>query len=190
MIPAKIIVRIDWNALVRGFPVSGELCEVSGIGPVPVSVVRAMIATGDPFVAGVVTKGVDVANVAHLGRRATAHQVTALEWRDPVCPVLGCNQMANLEIDHREDWAKTKVTLLSWLDRPCDHHHDKKTWEGWAFVPGVGKRPMVAPDDPRHPRNRLGTRPVAGPPTAADGEPEPEPEGNDEAADDGASRAA
>lgn len=172
MVPAKIIVRIDWGALVRGFPISGELCEISGIGPVPVSVVRAMLDTGDPFLAAVVTKGVDVANVAHLGRRA-------MEWRDPVCPVLGCNQMANLEIDHREDWAKTRVTLLGWLDRPCNHHHDKKTREGWAFVPGVGKRPMVPPDDPRHPKNRLGAKPAAGPPMAEAGEPDPEPEPGD-----------
>jgi len=32
-----------------------------------------------------------------------------------------------------------------------DGHHDKKTYDGWALVAGSGKRPMVPPDDPRHP---------------------------------------
>ncbi|HQF95948.1 MAG TPA: hypothetical protein PLS46_17400, partial [Microthrixaceae bacterium] len=33
----------------------------------------------------------------------------------------------------------------------CDHHHDLKTLEKWALVPGPGRRPMVAPDHPNHP---------------------------------------
>ncbi|MGQ0520445.1 MAG: hypothetical protein ACT4PX_04725, partial [Actinomycetota bacterium] len=65
----KVLVRIDWDALVRGWPIEGEVCEIAGLGPVAVSVVRAMIESGDAFLAAVVTKGVDVATVAHLGRR-------------------------------------------------------------------------------------------------------------------------
>ena len=162
-VPTKMIVRIDFDALMRGCPIDGEVCEISGIGPVPVSVVRAMLATGNPFLAAVVTRGVDVVSVAHLGRRATAHQVSALEWRDPECPALGCNNKAHLQIDHREDWATTKITLLGLLDRPCTHHHDLKTRLGWAFVEGAGKRPMVAPDDPRHPKFRQRARPATAP---------------------------
>ena len=154
VVPAKIIVRIDWDALVRGWPGGGEVCEIAGVGPVPVSVVRAMVDSGNPFLAAVVTKGADVVNVAHLGRSPTARQLTALQWRDPVCVVSGCNGVAGLEVDHRRDWARTRVTLLGWLDRLCGHHHDLKTTDGWALVEGSGKRPMVAPDDPRHPRRR------------------------------------
>lgn len=150
---AKVIVRIDFDSLIRGFPVGDEVCEITGIGPVPVSVVEAMLATGDAFLAAVVTRGVDVVGVAHLGRQATDHQVTALQWLDPECPAELCSQTRWLEIDHREDWARTRITLLDWLDRPCRHHHDLKTRHGWAFVDGVGKRPMVPPDDPRHPAN-------------------------------------
>ncbi|MGQ0521482.1 MAG: hypothetical protein ACT4PX_10085, partial [Actinomycetota bacterium] len=124
-----------------------------GLGPVAVSVVRAMIESGDAFLAAVVTKGVDVATVAHLGRRPSALQASGLEWRDPECAVLGCNAHVRLEADHREDWSRTKVTLLSCTDHLCDHHHDLKTYEGWALVEGTGKRAMVAPGDARHPGN-------------------------------------
>ncbi len=149
--PTKIVVRIDWDALLRGWPIETEVCEIAGLGHVPVSVVRALMASGDAFLAGVVTKGVDVANVFHLGRKPTAYQGTALDWQSPTCTTEGCNNTYRLETDHREDWARTKVTLLRWLERHCEHCHDRKTRHGWALVDGHGKRPMVPPDDPQHP---------------------------------------
>jgi len=100
-----------------------------------------------------VTKGVDVVSVAHLGRRPTSFQATALDWLSPACTVTGCDVTARLETDHRVDWADSHLTLLEWLDRLCESHHDKKTYDGWALVAGTGKRPMVAPEDPRHPRH-------------------------------------
>ena len=160
--PTKVIVRIDWDALVRGWPIGGEVSEINGLGPVPASVVRAMLASGDAFLAGVVTRGVDVANVFHLGRKPVAVQETALEWRSPDCTTEGCNRTVRLETDHRNDWADTKVTLLRWLERHCGRCHDKKTRLGWALVEGTGKRPLVPPDDPRHPRYRLAEEPRAG----------------------------
>lgn len=153
-VPTKIVVRVDWAALLRGWVAEGETCEIAGIGPVAVSAVRAMVATGDPFLAAVVTKGVDVVSVAHLGRRPTAFQQTALEWLAPSCRVEGCDAVARLEFDHRHDWADTHVTLLRWLDPLCSCHHDRKTFDGWALVAGAGKRPLVPPDDPRHPRHQ------------------------------------
>jgi hypothetical protein len=160
--PTKVIVRVDWDALVRGWPVDTEVCEIAGLGPVAVSVVRAMIASGDAFLAGVVTKGVDVHNVFHLGRKPVAVQDTALQWRSPDCTTLGCNRTVRLETDHRNDWATTKVTLLRWLERHCSHCHDKKTRHGWALVDGTGKRPLVPPHDPRHPNHRGAAEPRAG----------------------------
>jgi hypothetical protein len=148
-----IVVRLDWDALLRGWPIEGEVCEIVGLGPVPVSVVRAMMASGDAFLAAVVTRGVDVAKVIHLGRRPTAYQGTALDWLSPTCTTEGCDATVRLETDHREDWARTKVTLLRWLERHCHACHAKKTRYGWALVPGRGKRPLVPPDDPRHPAN-------------------------------------
>lgn len=55
------------------------MCELAGFGPVAASAVRDLMDTGDPFLSAVVTKGEAVVGVAHLGRRPTAHQQTALE---------------------------------------------------------------------------------------------------------------
>ena len=46
---AKIIVRVDLAALLRGQVGPGEVCEVAGFGPVAASAVRDLIDTGDPF---------------------------------------------------------------------------------------------------------------------------------------------
>jgi hypothetical protein len=150
---AKIIVRVDLGALLRGYPMTGETCELVGFGPVAVSAVREMIDSGDLCLAAIATKGQDIVGVAHLGRQNTALQRTALEWLSPECTVLGCSARSHLEIDHREDWAHTHVTLFELLDRLCQHHHQLKTRDGWALPPGTGKRPFVARDDPRHPRS-------------------------------------
>ncbi|MBA3654754.1 MAG: HNH endonuclease, partial [Actinobacteria bacterium] len=149
----KVLVRIDWDALIRGFPIGDELSEIAGVGPVPVSVVQAMIDSGDAFLAAVVTKGKDVHTVAHLTRRPRAHQRSALQWLSPTCMVEGCNASLGLEIDHVEDWAKTRITLLSLLNPLCRPHHKMKTNEGWALVRGHGKRAFVGPKDPQHPKN-------------------------------------
>src|SRR5579859_5147113 len=153
-IDIKVIVRADLAALLRGYPIAGEVCEVVGYGPVAVSAIRDLIDTGDPFLAALATNGEDIVGVAHLGRRATANQRTALEWLYPACAVEGCPTQAHLEIDHRVDWAKTHLTVFDLLDRLCSFHHDLKTHDGWALVDGRGKRAFVAPHDPRHPHRR------------------------------------
>jgi hypothetical protein len=58
-------------------------------------------------------------------------------------------------------WATTGLTVFDLLDRLCTHHHDLKSLDGWALVPGSGKRALVPPDDPLHPRH------ASAPPSAA-----------------------
>ena len=157
----KILARVDLTRLLGNQPVGDEVCELAGYGPVAVSTIRDLINTEDPFLAAIITKGKDVVGVAHLGRRANAHQQSALEWLYPTCAAEGCNSLAHLENDHREDWAKTHTTIFELLDRLCPHHHDLKTTVGWGLVEGRGKRAFVPPDDPRHPRR------AHGPPVAA-----------------------
>jgi hypothetical protein len=148
----KVLVRVDLESLVRGHPACGEVCEIAGYGPVPVSVVTEILARGDTFLAAVITRGRQVTGVAHLGRRPTAAQVSGLQWLYPTCAVEGCCAVAR-QWDHRDDWSKTHRTPFDGLDGYCCHHHDKKTYEGWGLVEGVGKRAFVAPNDPRHPKN-------------------------------------
>ena len=154
----KVLVRVDLETLARGRPADGEVCEIAGFGPVPVSVVEELLAQGDTFLAAVLTRGQRVTGVAHLGRHPTAAQVSGLQWLYPTCAVEGCSAPAR-QWDHREDWAKTHRTPFDGLDGYCCHHHDKKTYDGWALVEGVGKRAFVAPEDSRYPKNRARERP-------------------------------
>jgi hypothetical protein len=124
---AKVLIRVELDALVRRQVASEEeLCELVGFGPVPVSSVREITVRDRPFLAAVLPKAKAVMGVAHLGRRLSAHQLTALQWSMPTCSVAGCGQTARLEYDHRKDWAKTHETSLEGTDPLC-HHHVVKT---------------------------------------------------------------
>jgi Domain of unknown function (DUF222) len=145
------LLRVDVAALRRGRVDGEELCEIRGVGPVPVPVAERLL--GQAVLHLVITRGTDVLNVTHLGRGPTAAQKIALAWASPGCTVLGCWR-TRTENDHREPWSQTRHTRLDELDPLCTYHHDLKTRFGWALVDGTGKRRMVPPDDPRHPRHR------------------------------------
>ncbi len=149
------LLRVDVAALRRGRVAGGELCEIAGVGPVPVSVARDLL--GDAVLKLVITRGVDVVNVTHLGRGPTAAQRAALLWTNLTCAVEGCDRR-RVEWDHQIPWAETRHTRLDELDPLCGFHHDLKTRLGYALVPGTGKRAFVAPDDPRHPRHQPDSR--------------------------------
>lgn len=152
--PAKIIIRIDLDTLLRGYPIEGEVCDCPGYGPVPVSLAHDLMATGQARLAGFITKGKELRAV-HLDRRhPNEYQKAALDFLYPVCAVKGCSTRAGLEADHREDWVKTHYTVIDLLDYLCWHHHQLKSRQGWALVDGHGKRDFVPPGDPRHPRHR------------------------------------
>ena len=145
---AKVIVRVDAAALDRGELAAGEVCEIAGRGPIPVTDARRMICH-DAFVAAISTNGVEIHKVVHLGRKATALQRTALEWLSAgECSIEGCTSPARLEIDHVADWADTNVTRLGDLTGPCGHHHDLKTHHHYQFGPLLpsGKRQLIPPD--------------------------------------------
>ncbi len=144
------LLRVDVEALRRGQVAGEELCEITGVGPVPVRVARDLL--GDAILKMVITNGVDVLNVTSLGRGPTAAMRTALLWSSPTCVVEGCSRTI-VEHDHRTgaEFKDTHHTRLDEIDEVCGGHHDLHTTHGWALVHGKGKRAMVPPDDPRHP---------------------------------------
>jgi hypothetical protein len=146
------LIRADIESLQRGTVEGDEICEIAGLGPIPATVARELL--GDAILKLVITKGVDVANVTHLGRSATVAQKVALWWQSPMCTREGCTRTQRLQDDHRLGWTNTHRTRVDETDRLCDHDHDRKTYYGWALIAGEGRRPMVPPDDPRHPRNK------------------------------------
>ncbi|MEY2461613.1 MAG: hypothetical protein QOG30_3443, partial [Acidimicrobiaceae bacterium] len=93
-----VVLRIDLEALTRGRPETGETCEIAGLGPISVETAREML--GESIVKLVITKGVDVLNVTHLGRGPNIAQKIALLWQQPVCIREGCNNTARVEYNH------------------------------------------------------------------------------------------
>jgi Domain of unknown function (DUF222) len=157
----RALLRVDLATLVRGGVEDGELCEIAGVGPVPARVARDLL--GDAVLHLVLTRGVDVANVTHLGRGPTAAQRIALLWNIPACTNERCPNTVAIQHDHRAPWAEVHETTLDNIDRLCPPCHKRKTHEGWALVTGTGRRPLVPPDHPRH----------AGRAQAPSGEPPP-----------------
>ena len=163
--PAKVIIRVDYETLHRGYPIGDEICEVAGVGPISPQAVGEWLLQPDSFLAAVVTKATQVAGVVHSGRQPTAQQRTALEWLYATCSVEGCGARSHLEIDHIVDWSISHKTKLEDLGPLCRPHHRKKTEEGWMLVNGIGSRAFVAPQDPRHPlfkNGKAGWRPRYG----------------------------
>jgi hypothetical protein len=148
---AKIIVRVDLPTLIRGRPIDGEVCEIAGCGPIPVSVVNDWMQ--DAFLAAVVTDGTEIGKVIHLGRRFKSQQRTVLQWQDPICARKGCSNRLGLEYDHFEDWALTHTTRTTAAKRFCRTCHALKT-AGWLVSEPDAEgqctfTPPAAPDSPQ-----------------------------------------
>jgi hypothetical protein len=117
----KIIIRVDASALRRGEVESGEMCEIPGVGPVPVPTARDLL--GEAALAVVITDGVDVKNVTHIKRRTRAHQRTALEFWGIRCDVKGCDSTDFVDVHHTFEFARSHRTRLDELRTPCKFHH-------------------------------------------------------------------
>jgi hypothetical protein len=144
VIPKDVVIRIDWDAWVRGWPIGGEVCEIPGLGSVPVSLVKATVESGDAVLKAVVTRGVDVVKVVNLGRHPNAAQKTALAWLDLVCIEAGCGQRAYLEIDHTVPFTMNRVTALELLEPRCKHHHRLKTKQDLIDIAAHRRRDRIS----------------------------------------------
>jgi hypothetical protein len=79
---APLLARVDHRALVRGRCEPGELCEITGVGPVPITVMRGLL--GHAFLAAVATSPEgDVLRVAHLGRASRFAREAAQRFAAP-----------------------------------------------------------------------------------------------------------
>ncbi len=161
--PVNILVRVDLTTILRGHAIAGETCEIDGLGPVPLAALREWFPQA--AIDLIITKGVNVFNVTHLGRNVNARQQTVMDWLGEQCTRLGCPATRKLQIDHRVDWHKIHITELHNLDKLCIPDHNRKTRDGWSLVEGTGRRRMVPPDHPDHPAN---APPANAPPAAGD----------------------
>ena len=162
-----MLIRVDLEALRRGSTGEGELCEIPGVGPVPVSHARERL--GDDLVYLLITDGVDVTNVTRLGRHIPESLRVAIVERDQCCVVPGCGVRQGLEADHWQvDFKKGGPTCLDNLGALCTFHHRLKTHRGWTLEGGPGKWRFTAPATPKVPKRPKKRTPRKRPPPPED----------------------
>jgi hypothetical protein len=141
---STVCIRVDARALRRGYAKEGETCHIPGVGPIPVATVTRQLS--DAYVKVLVTDGVDVSTVCHIGRSVPAHVQSALEERDPQCVVPGCDIAQGLENHHWDvPYAECGTSNLAGLARVCQWHHDLITYDGYELTGGAGSWEMRAP---------------------------------------------
>ena len=128
---AVMNIRIDIDALKRGHTKHGEICEIAGVGPIPVATATEYL--GEAFLKLLVMDGIDIKTVAHMGRAIPAPLRTAVEERDRVCQVPTCDMSVGLEIDHIKPFAEGGPASLENLVRLCKRHHHQKTHDGYSL---------------------------------------------------------
>ncbi|HEX3946949.1 MAG TPA: HNH endonuclease signature motif containing protein [Acidimicrobiales bacterium] len=141
---AEVAIRVDAATLRRGAVEGDEVCEIPGIGPIPVAVAQDLL--GDAFFHLVLTNGIDVLAVTSKKRTIPQALRSALIERDRTCAVPGCNATRHLQIDHDWAFAKGGPTELGNLKRLCAPHHKMKTLDGFRLVPDrTGELVWVGP---------------------------------------------
>ena len=134
--------------------------ELSGYGPIPASIARALAADGkwrkfitDPGSGNLL----DCGRESYLPPQPLVDFLTA---RDRICRFPGCSQPARVgDIDHAKSWETGGETTLGNLGFLCRRHHRLKTHGGWklesnrdgscTWTSPAGKRYFV-PSRPMH----------------------------------------
>jgi hypothetical protein len=142
---ALVVLHVSHTAYERGWTEPGEICEIEGVGPVPVGVGRRLAA--DCILKAVVTHGADVTRVAHHGRSIPTHLRSAVETRDRVCVIAGCEVDRHLEIDHNIPFATGGPASLDNLGGCCHHHHDLKTRHDLRRIGPLGRQQLVTKEE-------------------------------------------
>jgi hypothetical protein len=148
--PTMMHLRVDLAALRRGHLEDGEVCEIPGVGPVPLA--TAVNEVGDAILKVIISDGVDVRTVTSGTRAVPARIRTALEDRDGTCVVPGCDVRQGLETDHYKiGFAQDGPTELANLARLCHFHHYLKTHCGYEIGGDPGSWEWKAPESESNP---------------------------------------
>jgi len=127
----QVLVIVDAEALRRGTTTTGEICEIEGIGPVPVEAAVELLGEGN--LQFIIKEGTDIKSVTKSSRDLAQKTHMALAARDRGCVV--CGTRHGLQADHCfVDYAKDGPTTLDNLALLCPKHHDMKTYGGWTLI--------------------------------------------------------
>jgi hypothetical protein len=133
----------------RGDTPGEEVCEIPGVGPIPVAHARKVLPHG--LLELVITDGVDVQTVVSRTRHVPEALKIAIEERDQTCNVEGCDRTDELERHHLEGgFAEHHLTTYKLLGNACPHHHDLITYEHYeVIVNDDGSWTLRPPDEQR-----------------------------------------
>jgi hypothetical protein len=138
--------------LLAGQTSPGEVCEIPGVGPVPVSHARQVLSDG--LLEVVITDGVDVRTVVSKTRHVPEALKIAITERDERCKVRGCDRTQNLERHHTKPFAEHHLTTYELLGMVCGAHHDLVTYHGREIVDhGDGTWSLRPPADAEEDRD-------------------------------------
>jgi 5-methylcytosine-specific restriction endonuclease McrA len=126
-------LHLDGAALERGWAEPGERCDLDGVGPVPVTLARAMLQDAKVTVLRHDQHG-DITHVSSPTRTTPARLRRWVEEAFPTCGRSGCHSRFRLEIDHVTPLAEGGATVKANLWRLCGHDHHLKTYRGWEVV--------------------------------------------------------
>src|SRR5204863_7332063 len=96
----RLVARVDADraAIARGYVEAGERCELVGIGPIPVTMARAML--DDARITVFARDGTEIVKVSSPTRTIPAKLRRWLERAYPRCGVARCGVDQRLQIDH------------------------------------------------------------------------------------------
>lgn len=140
------LVLVDAKALQRGTTLTGEVCEIDGIGPVPVE--TAVELLGEGTMQFIIKEGTDIRTVTSQSRDIAQKTAVALKARDRCCVVPGCGKRAGLETDHIVAFRARGRTQLDNLVRLCPEHHAMKTYGNWEISGHPGHWKWLPPPKP------------------------------------------
>ena len=135
---------VDGSVQQDGTVAIGSRCEIVGVGPIPVTIARAMLAD-----AKVRAIPADVALLPEHERDGRYYPQWMRDWLDQhysVCGQPGCDADFRLQYDHVVALEDGGLTTISNLWRLCPHHHDLKTNHGWKIVGTAHDWKLVPPD--------------------------------------------
>ncbi|HUW77386.1 MAG TPA: DUF222 domain-containing protein [Candidatus Nanopelagicaceae bacterium] len=129
--PVSVNLTIDLPTLLGLADSPGEL---SGYGPIPASIARALAADGNWR--RLITEPI-TGHLLEFGRESYQPPQALVDFllaRDRTCRFPGCRQPAQLgDIDHAIAWADGGRTDAANLGLLCRRHHRLKTHDGWSI---------------------------------------------------------
>ena len=145
---AVVNLRLDYAAIERGYLERGEICEVPGIGPIPLKAAKAFL--GDSYRVGILIEGEDIKSVKGLGHSIPDRLRRAVYERDDFrCVVPGCStDYCGHDIDHVKPVEKGGETKLYNLALLCRWHHSLKTHHGHRLQHYRHRWIWLGPNDP------------------------------------------